>query len=317
MGTGRPPRAGITVRPPTEDDAEAIVDLIVTADTADFGASGYSLADLRRDWAEPNWNPATDGWLAFAGDTLVSFVYLSVRPGGDEVWIDAYLRPGAPVEIAAGLVDRAVTRAGELAGELAAGHTPLTAHLDLPATSPLVAAAREAGWTVVRHFYRMVRELDGTERPPAALPGVELRRVGENAGDWRVMYDVLVEAFADHWNVHLLPYEEWYDTQRRRHSDPTLWWLARLDGTDVGALLANPDREGDGWVNALGVLPAGRGRGIGELLLRTAFAEFAARGKPTVALGVDAANATGAVRLYERVGMRIRWRADILERVIA
>ncbi|MFL6074276.1 MAG: GNAT family N-acetyltransferase [Mycobacteriales bacterium] len=304
--------AGITVRSPTEDDAAAIVDLIAAAETADFGRSGYGLADLRRDWTIPGWDPATDGWLALAGDTPVCWTYLFERRHSHQVAIEVYLRPGGPVEIATDLIARALARAGDLA----TARGPLTAYLGLPATSPLVAAARAAGWSVVRHFYRMLRELDGTDRPPAGLPGVELRRVGAEDGDWRIMYDLLVEAFAEHWNVQFLPYDEWRAEQGRKHADPTLWWLARLDGVDVAALLASPDREGDGWINALGVLPAARGRGIGELLLRTAFAEFAARGKPTVALGVDAGNATGAVRLYERAGMHVAWRVDVLERAV-
>jgi hypothetical protein len=33
-----------------------------------------------------------------------------------------------------------------------------------------------------------------------------------------------------------------------------------------------------------------------------------------VELGVDAESTTGAVALYERAGMRVRWRWDILEK---
>ena len=53
----------------------------------------------------------------------------------------------------------------------------------------------------------------------------------------------------------------------------------------------------------LAVRPSWRGRGLGEALLRAAFAEFRRRGVATVGLKVDADNPTGAVRLYERVGM--------------
>jgi hypothetical protein len=59
-----------------------------------------------------------------------------------------------------------------------------------------------------------------------------------------------------------------------------------------------------GWVGELGVLKPWRGRGIASALLRRAFATFAARELPRVMLNVDAANPTGAVRLYERLGMR-------------
>ncbi len=46
------------------------------------------------------------------------------------------------------------------------------------------------------------------------------------------------------------------------------------------------------------------------VLLRTAFAELHAHGYRRIALGVDAANPTGAVALYESVGRRAdqEWR---------
>jgi hypothetical protein len=43
-----------------------------------------------------------------------------------------------------------------------------------------------------------------------------------------------------------------------------------------------------------------------RLLLQTAFAEFGRRGQLTVSLGVDADNPTGAVALYESVGMAVQ-----------
>jgi mycothiol synthase len=42
---------------------------------------------------------------------------------------------------------------------------------------------------------------------------------------------------------------------------------------------------------------------VGAALLRDAFGRFWARGERSVGLGVDAANDTGAFRLYERAGM--------------
>jgi mycothiol synthase len=53
---------------------------------------------------------------------------------------------------------------------------------------------------------------------------------------------------------------------------------------------------------------------LGELLLRTAFAEFAQRGEQRVALGVDAQNATGATQLYDRVGMQIAFHANVFRK---
>ena len=47
-----------------------------------------------------------------------------------------------------------------------------------------------------------------------------------------------------------------------------------------------------------------RGRGLGRLLLQTAFATYAAKGCTAVGLGVDMTNPTGAYRLYESVGLQ-------------
>jgi len=57
-----------------------------------------------------------------------------------------------------------------------------------------------------------------------------------------------------------------------------------------------------------------RGRGLGQALLLASFAEFHRRCRMRVELGVDSANPTGATRLYERVGMRERFRFDRYER---
>ena len=55
----------------------------------------------------------------------------------------------------------------------------------------------------------------------------------------------------------------------------------------------------------IAILGAGK---IGEALLRAAFATFRGRDVATVMLNVDRDNTTGATRLYERAGMRLRRR---------
>jgi len=72
-------------------------------------------------------------------------------------------------------------------------------------------------------------------------------------------------------------------------------------------VLAYPEHPGEpdlGWVESLGACPKWRRRGLGEALLSSAFRALHQRGLRQVGLGVDAENPTGALRLYERVGMR-------------
>jgi ribosomal protein S18 acetylase RimI-like enzyme len=68
-------------------------------------------------------------------------------------------------------------------------------------------------------------------------------------------------------------------------------------------------------VRILGVIPEYRQRGVGQALLRHTFREFANRGFDAVGLGVDAENPTGAVRVYERAGMRVERTSMIYEKL--
>jgi ribosomal protein S18 acetylase RimI-like enzyme len=81
--------------------------------------------------------------------------------------------------------------------------------------------------------------------------------------------------------------------------DAGVWFLAEAAELLAGVCLC----WREGWVKDLAVAPSFRGHGVGEALLRHALTVFHDRGLATVGLKVDADNPTGAVRLYERVGM--------------
>lgn len=82
-------------------------------------------------------------------------------------------------------------------------------------------------------------------------------------------------------------------------------------------MIARDDREALGWIRNLGVVREARGRGLGRLLLRQAFAAFAARGRDTVGLGVDTEKATGAPELHARNGMSVHYVVDTWEIVVS
>jgi ribosomal protein S18 acetylase RimI-like enzyme len=105
----------------------------------------------------------------------------------------------------------------------------------------------------------------------------------------------------------------------RHDFDPTLWFLAWDENELAGFALDYSEFGSDaglGLVNWLGVRSPWRRRGLAEALLRRSFAELYARGKRRVGLGVDAQNVTGALRVYERVGMQAvrrygTWQRDL------
>jgi mycothiol synthase len=169
------------------------------------------------------------------------------------------------------------------------------------------------GYAPSRYQFRMVADL-AAEPAVTPIEGVEIRpyRAGEEE---RAVHALIQDAFADLPDARRRSFEEWSEQVFDEPDfDPTLCWVAVSDGSVVGANLSAWKRHGDwGWVASIGVLPDWRGRGIGEALLRTAFAEFWRRGERRVALGVDAHNAP-ATRLYERAGMRVFYRITLYEK---
>ena len=98
--------------------------------------------------------------------------------------------------------------------------------------------------------------------------------------------------------------------------DPNLWFLlcehghnGNADGGDPGPtpvgvlLLSRVSRMETVELVYLGLVPAARGRGLGELLLKHALALVPAAGRSRLTLAVDAINAP-AMRLYYRHGLQ-------------
>jgi GNAT superfamily N-acetyltransferase len=166
-----------------------------------------------------------------------------------------------------------------------------------------IAARR--GYRQERISYTMEITLDDPE--PASLPGSLTLRGYREGIDEELVRTVLNDAFVDHpFFQEITPsaFREFH--LKGRGYDPSLWFLAWDEDELAGIALAFPERNGDtnlAWVSDLGVMPSWRRQGLGEALLRNVFHRAHLRGIPRVGLGVDVANPTGALRLYERVGM--------------
>jgi ribosomal protein S18 acetylase RimI-like enzyme len=86
--------------------------------------------------------------------------------------------------------------------------------------------------------------------------------------------------------------------------DPAWWFLLREAGRPVAVLLlSRTAHAGTSELVYLGLVPAARGRGLGDVVMRQALHAVASQGPGTLALAVDAGNAP-AIRLYHRHGLR-------------
>lgn len=295
-----PATAG-AVRRLTADDAQAMADLATICDIAETGEPDPEIIDWIHAGAK------REQFYAFGIDDargLAAFAYADCETGHMAFEIDVRVRPGEHLDLGLPLL-RAAREAARAVDPDKAVHLFTNESAD-----PYRQWLQRQGAVEIRRFWRMTIEFDDT--PPDVPPpadGVSLRRARDHEADLRTIFEITDTSFADHFgHTDDRTFDKWIDNWRRRRGfDPTLWWVAELHGTPVAVLLGMTfEVEGGathGHVGTLGTLKEARGKGIGTLLLRTAFAEFHGRGYRKVTLGVDSENGTGAVRLYESVGM--------------
>ena len=144
----------------------------------------------------------------------------------------------------------------------------------------------------------MWRPLDEPVADPVAPEGIELRTFKPT--DAGAVHELLDAAYLA-WDTAYVPvsHEGWESAMiGDAEFDPAVWFLAERDETLVGCAL----HWSSGWLKDVAVRESERGRGLGATLVQMGLAEFSRRGCARVGLKVDAANPTGAVRLYERLG---------------
>ena len=148
------------------------------------------------------------------------------------------------------------------------------------------------------------------------MPDMGIERLDPD--DVREFHDALDEAFQDHWEHHPATFDDWW----KRHADNpnldlSLWFVIR-EGGEMAAVVRNEaNRNGGGYVGAIGVRRPWRGNGYAKGLLLHTFREFYDRGIKRVTLGVDAESPTGATHLYERVGMHVEQENVVFEKSLA
>jgi ribosomal protein S18 acetylase RimI-like enzyme len=279
--------AELLLREPVAGDAPAVAAL-VNRHAAALGLPPDADAEQTAAW----WSgDAVTALVAEAEGTVVGCGWL--LPQGEQARLDV-TGEAALAPLLAELEARAAARARVVRAVL---------HERDPAGD--VFAAR--GYRAIRASYDMEIALEPPPAPPSWPEGVTARTA--RPGDEPVFWRVQEEAFADHWGYHRRSYEEWshlYGTVRPL--DPELWLLAEQGAEPVGVAICERGVEGDeeaGWIHVVAVRRPWRGRGVGHALLSWSFGALAAVGMRRAALSVDAENTTGAVRLYERAGMRV------------
>ncbi len=306
--------AGYTLRHPTMDDLGAALAVITAADLAESGEARTAESDLRQEWAGADL--ANEAWLVRDPvGQVVAYAMLFSRAGVQFIGA-VYLHPQ--------YYDRGIGSAltSTIAGRVAEllplappdARVTLSSYINAPNERAATLLTHE-GYAVVRRDWEMKIELAASPPAPIWPTGLVARPFVPDQ-DERAVYETISEAFDDMWGHLPRPYADWRaHTVERPDFDPALWAIVEADGESAAAICCYQFGE-RGHIRNVGVRRPWRQRGLGLALLHHAFGLFWARGVTAIDLGVDAESLTGAMRLYERAGMRVsreflRWEKEL------
>jgi ribosomal protein S18 acetylase RimI-like enzyme len=274
-------------------DAAAVAALIVALESSLYGHSGFSQADLEDEWSDLDLG--RDARVVRDGECIVGY---SVLRAEGELWrAEGYVHPDA---LGRGIGRLIATRFEEDVTRRGAGRIQ---HSVLEADSAARRLLESLGYGVVRVFRELRIELEAP--PPAPQWPDGLRVVAfDPERDALEFYAGHQEAFAGAWDFTPRDFDSWSKSHLAgERFDPTLWCVARAGDEIAAGTICTGDTYGGGFVHGLFTRRPWRRQGVGAALLCDVFGRFWERGERSVGLGVDAANETGAFRLYERAGM--------------
>jgi mycothiol synthase len=312
-----PTTSRFTLRAPRADEAGAITDLINAQGRALYGVDTVALDEVTKWFTRPKSDPERDFRIGELADgTLAGFgTVADVSDDHAILWLRVTLHPEyGTAEMGEELMAFADERAREKG---VAGRSLVHASCSSK-DEGVIGIYERHGYKLVRHFFRMQIDLSEPTPEPVWPEGIELLPFDVER-DLEPVYEADEEAFLDHWGFVRISFDAWKHWMTGGNFDPTLWLVA-YDGDEIaGFSLNHPDEGGDpdlGWIGVLGVRRPWRRRGLALAMLLESFAEFRRRGRKRAGLGVDAENTTGAVRLYEKAGMKPVRRFDTFEKAL-
>ena len=247
---------GLTSRPLTLDDAEAVTALITAEELHDVGTVDVDLDDVVSEWQRPSYDLATSSLGVFDGDRLVAYA--------DMVHADFGYTGVLPAErgrgIGSALADWLEALARSRGAELISNQVPK----DGAAYRLLVARGYRERWTA------WDLELpEGAEIAAQPLPdGYAIREA--RADEQEAFYDVIEDAFSEWRSRGSLEDFAAMVWGRASHEPWNLRVCTAPDGAVVGA--THVHLTGDaGYVARIAVRKDRRGLGLGGAMLADAF----------------------------------------------
>ena len=309
----RPSLGRVVWRPLKMADVPALTTLLAKIEAVDLAGENYDADDLAEELSDELIDLSRDTLVAVAGNgELVAWGVVRVaRTVRDvhRVFLEGGVHPGYRRN---GL-GRLLLTWQEARGAAAhrERHPAVPGQLELMPFEHVAGhcqLAARAGYTPVRWWNTMVRDLD--QLPPAAAlpPGLSLVQFDRGYDEAvRVAHNA---AFSEHWGSRdrdPVEWQQWFTGARSFR--PAVSFLV-LAGSEVVAYLLSYFYEADAvatgvrdaWIGQVGTARRWRGNGLASGLFAQALASYAAAGYDRASLGVGIENTTGALQLYQRLG---------------
>lgn len=298
--------ADITVRAASTEDLQAIVDLVNACSLVDKGRSDTIPDHVLDMWEDTNL--VTDSVVLMTNMGQI-VAYTAVCPDNGSIRLDIHTSIH-PDYRKLGLEKVLLTLVEEKARRLIANaESPLLPKIRAWAFHPTPRQMLvQSGYQVTSSELNL--EILLTEQPamPKVLANITVRPYQPGQDD-RAVHVVIQETFQDIGGRPYRPFEEWMEGAiNHTHFDPKQLYVAFDQEHIVGAITCRTyedEQEGpEGHITQMGVLRSWRKRGIARHLMQQVFVAYYQRDIHHITISVDAHNTTGAIQLYQGMGMR-------------
>lgn len=307
---------GLTFRPGSRDDLDAVHALAVAAAAVDDPHARPSTADFERMLSTEGMDVARDTVVGVDAEGHVQAYGIVIdvpsRVTAAQAVLEGAVRPdlrglGIGRRVLAWQIGRARQQLASLDVDL-----PASIEVDAPFGSAGLRLAARAGLEPVRNWLDMEVVFDGDapvgSEVPALPDGFVVRAA--TTDDIEPLRTAKNDAFRDHWGSQPMVESDWrgFLTTAKSRLD-----LSRVvvgpDGAVAAFAIVEVDPDGFaargrsfGYVHWVGVVRAARGSGLAPIVLDAALGAVRADGLSAAVLHVDAENPSGAGRIYERLG---------------
>lgn len=287
--------AGLTTRPLTPADATAVFEAMAAQELHDLGVVEIEEADIVGEWQRPSFRVEEQAVGVFDGDRLVGYAEFSAPDRGDAAVRPEHRGRGIGTWLARWMQD------------LARAHGATVVGMAVPEGGPgdrlLTALGYQVRWT--SWILKLPVGASIAERP---LPPGYAVRAAEPA-EYAAVHTVVEDAFLEWSERDRESYEDFAATtvQRPGFVPWQLRVVADPDGAVVAAAVVSVYAEAadgpEAYISRLATRRDQRGRGLAQALMVDTFA--VAREHGAVVCGLSTDSRTGALGLYEKVGMQV------------